>query len=782
VEDYTPVNEPLTTARFAALYGHWYPHHRDALSFARALLIQCKAVVLAMRAIREVVPDARLVQTDDLGKTHSTPALAYQAAFENERRWLSFDLLTGCLTPDRPMWGWLREVGVPGADLAWFLDNPCPPDVVGINHYLSSERFLDERVDRYPSETPGGNGRDTYVDVLAARTLAGGAAGPEVLIGEAWDRYRLPIAITEAHNGCTREEQLRWLDEVWRAAEGARRSGADVRAVTVWSLLGAYDWNHMVTRDDGHYEPGVFDLRAPAPRPTAIARMVRDLGTEGRHRHPTLDVPGWWRRPGRLIYGMTETGAPTELAPRPLTEAWPDAAPLLLVGDGGVLGRAFGRACEHRHIPYRVVDRREQLADPAAAAEALAGLRPWAVVDLGAADRRRGDGLGAPACPQATVYGMASFAVATADAGIPLVAFSTDRVFDGRAGAPYMESDPITPGDPAGERQAAAERRVLAVHPEALVVRIGPIFGGQGEQDVVASVLRAGEPRPDGAPGDEVVSLSYAPDVAEVALDLLIDGDRGIWHLTNPGGVTWADVGRKAAGLAGLGRRSLIREPATAAGRASRRCRALESTRGWLLPSLDDALARRVAECSRTSRAPGATSRSRCRFKRRECATRHGRSGRRAVIEIRESKVYRGPNTWARVPVIKLLVDIGELEDRPSSAIPGFADRLVDLLPSLESTSARAATGAASSSACTRGPGWGTCWSTSPSTSRPSRARRSTAARPARPTGAGSTTSSTPTGRRTSGSPPGSSPPACSTTWSTTSSRSSTSRASSRSG
>ena len=73
VEDYTPVNEPLTTARFSGLYGHWYPHGRDDRTFARALLNQCRAVVLAMRAIRAVNPAARLVQTEDLGRTYSTP-------------------------------------------------------------------------------------------------------------------------------------------------------------------------------------------------------------------------------------------------------------------------------------------------------------------------------------------------------------------------------------------------------------------------------------------------------------------------------------------------------------------------------------------------------------------------------------------------------------------------------------------------------------------------------------------------------------------------------------
>jgi len=99
VDDYTPVNEPLTTARFSGLYGHWYPHGSDDHTFVRALLLQCRGIVRAMQAIRAVNPVARLVQTEDLGKTYSTAALAYQARLENTRRWLTFDLLCGPIHP-----------------------------------------------------------------------------------------------------------------------------------------------------------------------------------------------------------------------------------------------------------------------------------------------------------------------------------------------------------------------------------------------------------------------------------------------------------------------------------------------------------------------------------------------------------------------------------------------------------------------------------------------------------------------------------------------------------
>ena len=61
VADYTPVNEPLTTARFSALYGLWYPHRRSNRDFVRALLNQIRGTQLAMQTIREVNPAARLV-------------------------------------------------------------------------------------------------------------------------------------------------------------------------------------------------------------------------------------------------------------------------------------------------------------------------------------------------------------------------------------------------------------------------------------------------------------------------------------------------------------------------------------------------------------------------------------------------------------------------------------------------------------------------------------------------------------------------------------------------
>ena len=301
VDAYTPVNEPLTTARFSGIYGVWYPHGRDDRTFARALFNQVRGTALAMREIRRVNPAARLVQTDDLGKTHSTPALAYQAEFENERRWLTFDLLCGRIDRDHPLAAYLRRAGLTEAELGVLCEEPCPPDVVGLNYYLTSERFLDDRLEAYPARVHGGNGRHAYADVEAVRVPIE-LAGPCRLLLEAWEWFRLPLALTEVHLGCTREEQMRWLVYVWRQAWEAKAAGADVRAVTVWSLLGAFDWDSLLTHERGSYEPGVFDLRAPAPRPTALAGIVRELTAGREPAHPVLAAPGWWQRPSRVLY------------------------------------------------------------------------------------------------------------------------------------------------------------------------------------------------------------------------------------------------------------------------------------------------------------------------------------------------------------------------------------------------------------------------------------------------------------------------------------------------
>jgi dTDP-4-dehydrorhamnose reductase len=593
VRDYTPVNEPLTTARFAGLYGHWYPHAADAESFARAVIEQCRAIVLAMRAIREIRSDARLIQTEDLGKTHSTPPLGYQAEFENERRWLTWDLLCGRVTRGHAMWSYLLWAGVPESELMWFADHPCPPDIFGVNHYLTSERFLDHRLEQYPPHTVGGNGTHTYADVEAVRVEGSDVLGFSRLIDEVSHRYDLPVAITEVHNGCTREEQMRWFMEAWNGAQEAFARGRNVVAITAWSLLGGYDWNSLVTADRGHYEPGVFDLRSASPRPTALAKLVQRLASGKRADHPVLDVPGWWRRPERFIFGDCATA-------QSITGN-ENAHCLLITGKTGTLGRAFARVCDARGIPYLLLGRDEMdIADSRSVEDAMQRFRPWAVintagyvrVDEAERDRER--------CFRENTVGPELLAAACASAGARLVTFSSDLVFDGDKDGPYVESDGVSPLNVYGESKAEAEHRVLQRLPDALVIRTSAFFGPWDEYNFVLHTLREVSAGNTVFAATHLVTPTYVPDLVNAALDLLIDEEKGIWHLANSGSTRWVDLARRCAGLAGYNSSDILAANATRLGWSARRPlnSALDSERATIMPSLDDALERFLKDCT----------------------------------------------------------------------------------------------------------------------------------------------------------------------------------------
>ena len=597
VTDYTPVNEPLTTARFSGLYGHWYPHGRDPRVFWQALHGQCKGTVLAMQAIRRVQPEARLVQTDDLGRTWSTPLLAYQAGFNNEMRWLSWDLLCGNVDPGHPLWDWLLHCcGAREGELHWFCAHPCPPDVIGINHYVTSNRFLDERLERYPAGTHGGNGRHAYADVEAVRVLDGHATGAGPLLREGWERYRRPMALTEVHLHAPREDQLRWLWGAWQAACGARAEGVDVRALTVWALLGSYDWDSLLTKRRGHYESGAFEVRRGLVRPTGVALLTRHLARRTGQAHPVLSGRGWWQRPARLAYTRVESGASPSIPPA--TSA--NARPLLITGATGTLGRAFARICAERGIAHRLLDRAAMdIADPASVQWALARCQPWAVintagyvrVDDAERDRER--------CFRENTEGAAVLAGRCEQAGVALLTFSTDLVFDGTGAQPYLEDAAVAPINVYGESKARAEKLVLERHPDALVVRTSAFFGPWDRYNFIACVLGAlRQGAPFHAATDVTISPTYVPDLVHACLDLLVDGESGVWHLTNGEPVTWAELALRAANAGTVDAGALRPCSSARLGWAARRPRysALGSAKAFAMPKLDDALARFVRD------------------------------------------------------------------------------------------------------------------------------------------------------------------------------------------
>jgi dTDP-4-dehydrorhamnose reductase len=607
VMDWTPVNEPLTTARFSALYGLWYPHARDERLFWLALLNQIDGVRFAMREIWAVNPAARLIQTEDLGKTYSTRAVSNQASFDNDRRWMTLDLLSGRVTEAHPLWERLSRFGFEDR-LRALADAPCPPDVIGVNHYLTSDRFLDHRLENYPEASWGGNEFVRFADVEAARVLQPAPDGMEGALQEAWDRYGTTLAVTEAHNGCTREDQMRWLREAWVTAQRMRARGVRVEAVTAWSLLGTYDWNSLLTRADGHYECGVFDMRCGEPRPTAVTAMLKSLTNHLEEPHPVLAAPGWWHRDIRLQHKPVFR---TVDAPDPKRAwQWTTGArrPILIAGATGTLGRALARACEWRGIDYVLTDRSQlSLGDEDSIERALDTYVPWVVINAASWVRVDDAESDADSCVEANAQGALRLARACHDRDLPFVGFSSDLVFDGRGERPYVESDASNPLNVYGASKAKAEAEVLALGGKALMIRTAAFFSPYDPHNFAAWVTRnLASGREIAAADDLIVSPTYVPDLVDATLDLVIDGEKGLWHLANQGETTWLAFATRVAELLDLDRNLVRPVPWRSLGWTAERpaYAALASERGCLMPSLESAL-ERYAQVMRESAFEG---------------------------------------------------------------------------------------------------------------------------------------------------------------------------------
>ncbi len=146
-----------------------------------------------------------------------------------------------------------------------------------------------------------------------------------------------------------------------------------------------------------------------------------------------------------------------------------------------------------------------------------------------------------------------------------------------------------------GESKAEAERRVLEVNPNSLIIRTSAFFGPWDEFNFLRIALGSlALGKTFMAADDSLISPTYIPDLVNASLDILIDGETGLWHLTQQGAVTWAEFARWAGKLADLDSTLVIGCTTAELNLAARRplFSVLGSERGTLLPSLEHSLVR----------------------------------------------------------------------------------------------------------------------------------------------------------------------------------------------
>ena len=479
--------------------------------------------------------------------------------------------------------------GVTDEQLDFFKSNPCAPSIIGINHYLTSERYLDENLQNYPTHTWGGNGKDQYVDVEAVRVDNDFLSGPFNILKEVWKRYGMPISVTEIHLHCSREEQLRWFKQVYESAVALKQEGVNIKAVTAWAILGSYDWSSLLTQNENVYEPGLFDVRAGKPRATALTKLVSSIIAGKDFTHPVMEGDGWWKRACRVVYNSPEKNN--------LIISMPKATqPLLITGKTGTLGKAFERLCYLRGINCKVVTRQElDITNPASIEHAINFYKPWAIVNTAGYVRVDDAENDAENCFLVNAFAPKFIAESCQRHGVKFVTFSSDLVFNGEKNNPYIESDLVSPLNIYGQSKALAEQHVLSNNNSALIIRTSAFFGPWDNFNFITNALNSFKNNLEFTAADDVtISPTYVPDLVNTTLDLLLDDEHGIWNLSNKGEVSWAMLAREVAERSGYDPKCFT--PVSIADMNLIAPRPLYSVlnteKGFELPKLEDALYR----------------------------------------------------------------------------------------------------------------------------------------------------------------------------------------------
>lgn len=218
-------------------------------------------------------------------------------------------------------------------------------------------------------------------------------------------------------------------------------------------------------------------------------------------------------------------------------------AKVWVAGAGGGLGTALCSALAARGIAACTSDVELDIADEARVTAFLAGHRPTHLVNCAAytavdqAEREEA------AAQRTNATGPAVLARACAAAGVFGAHISTDYIFDGDKGAPYLEDDVPSPRSAYGRTKLDGERAFLAaLGARGVVVRTSWLFSSTGKSFPRTILRLLAEKDELTVVDDQHGRPTWAPDLAAVLLDLAERELSGVFHFANAGAATWFDL------------------------------------------------------------------------------------------------------------------------------------------------------------------------------------------------------------------------------------------------
>ncbi len=230
----------------------------------------------------------------------------------------------------------------------------------------------------------------------------------------------------------------------------------------------------------------------------------------------------------------------------------------IIFGSGGQLGLELKREFTARGWQVRGFERtRVDISDPAKVEAALAEFDPAVVLNAAAynqVDVAESEPQGAF---QANAMAVRNLALGCRQIDAQLVHFSTDYVFDGAKGSPYVEDDPPHPLGAYAVSKLAGELFAQAYLERPLVIRTSGVYGPAGLKTnrgnfVELMLRRAQDGQPIRVVEDHVASPTYAPALAARTADLVEGGHTGLFHAGGGEAITWFAWAKLIFAAAGL--------------------------------------------------------------------------------------------------------------------------------------------------------------------------------------------------------------------------------------
>ncbi|HEX7185555.1 MAG TPA: family 1 glycosylhydrolase [Thermoanaerobaculia bacterium] len=267
---YTPLNEPLVNALFCGKRGLWPPYLRGDGGYIRVMLQIVKGIRLTVDALKSVDPGALMVHVEAAGLNRAARADLEALAVEDQRRgFLSYDLLTGRVTPEHPLFTWLLRNGAGPDELAQIAGAAIPIEVMGLNFYpqWSTQQVS---VDR--------RGRLVY------RAVEQDGTGFVHMIEDYHRRYQVPLMVTETSAKGPVEVRSHWLETSVAAIRRLREEGVPVLGYTWFPMFTMIDWRYRMGRrplESYRLDLGLYTLDEEGSgrrwRPTPLVEQFRAL-------------------------------------------------------------------------------------------------------------------------------------------------------------------------------------------------------------------------------------------------------------------------------------------------------------------------------------------------------------------------------------------------------------------------------------------------------------------------------------------------------------------------